>query len=288
VRIANRLGVPVTAGYHVQPENILYNIGIRSAWLADHLHRFFVNRLYNRCAAVVCPSPFAESELRRCGLRAPSVVISNGLTAQFRPQALARDPAWRDDFVVLMVSRLAREKRHDVVIKAVSLSRHAAQIRLVIIGKGPLKAAIAQMGSGLPQPPEMRTVPDEELIQLYRTADLLVHASEVELEGMSVLEALGCGLPVLVSDARTSAAKQFALDGRSLFRSGDPRSLAERLDYWIEHPEELKAARQLYIDLSQQFRIEESVRKLEDLYRQCVAAGRAGTPGVAPVQVHRA
>jgi hypothetical protein len=52
------------------------------------------------------------------------------------------------------------------------------------------------------------------------TADLFVHSSIVELESLSSLEAIGCGLTCLVSDSKYSAARQFALDERFLFTGG--------------------------------------------------------------------
>ncbi len=74
-------------------------------------------------------------------------------------------------------------------------------------------------------------------------ADLYVHAATVEVECMTVLEAMGCGLPLLIADSPKSATKQFALDDRSLFPCNDAQKLSEKIDYWVEHPAELKEVR---------------------------------------------
>jgi hypothetical protein len=66
-------------------------------------------------------------------------------------------------------------------------------------------------------------VPSDELPRYYSAADLFVHAAEVELEGMSVLEAMACGAPRLIARAPKSAASQFAPDPRYLFESGPPQ-----------------------------------------------------------------
>ena len=58
---------------------------------------------------------------------------------------------------------------------------------------------------------------------LMRSADLLVHAAEVELEGMVLLEALGTGLPALVAEAPLSAASTLAVSDDFRFPVGRRR-----------------------------------------------------------------
>ncbi len=266
VGIANEMGVPVVSGFHVQPENILYNIGIPSKMLARRLYRFFVKRVYNRTRAVICPSRFAQLQLQKYGLTAPSHVISNGIPNTFRPMKTCRDPKLMNRFNILSVGRLAKDKRHEVLIKALSLSRHRDEIQLIVTGEGPMKERLIEMGSILPNEPLFLYLPIDELIRLYNTADLYVHPSEVELESMSVLEAIACGLPPLISDSRISASSQFALDKRFLFKSNNVEDLTAKIDYWIEHKRDLAQARRRYIEFSKQFHIEESVKKLENIY----------------------
>ena len=52
------------------------------------------------------------------------------------------------------------------------------------------------------------------------------------------MEAFACGLVPVIADSPRSATPQFALDERSLFPAGDTDVLAERIDWWLEHPEE--------------------------------------------------
>jgi glycosyltransferase involved in cell wall biosynthesis len=67
----------------------------------------------------------------------PTEVISNGVPADFRPVPKGGTPDFGDRFVLLSVGRLAREKRHELVIDAVRHSRHRDRIQLVILGDGP-------------------------------------------------------------------------------------------------------------------------------------------------------
>ena len=58
--------------FHVQAEHLLYNIGVRNQGMVERVYRFFLRTMYDRSDHVICPSAFAEAELRTRGLKAPS------------------------------------------------------------------------------------------------------------------------------------------------------------------------------------------------------------------------
>jgi glycosyltransferase involved in cell wall biosynthesis len=268
VGLARRAGAPVVAAFHVQPQNLLYNVGLRSDALAEATYRLFLRAFFSRADAVVAPSDFARDELVRRGLRVPVEVISNGIAPGFAPRALARPARHEGKFLLAAVGRLAREKRLEVVVEGVRRARSAARIQLVLTGRGPEEERIRRLSATLPLPAEVAFVSDEEVVRLLCTADLLVHASEVELEGMAVLEALGCGTPALVADAPHSAARQFAPSPAFLFRPNDPDDLARRLDALVEAPGLLAAARARCLEAAPSYAFAESVRRVEALYER--------------------
>jgi len=276
MQLAHRLDTPVVAAHHVQPENALSNVGVHAHWLATAVNRTWVRTFYNRADAVICPSRFARAELRRAGLRAPAVVISNGVPERFRP--LAHRPS--EKFTLLTVGRLSAEKRQDVIVEAVGRSRHAAQLRLVIAGKGAFEDQLRSQASRTAAEVELGFVSDERLLALYQSADLAVHASEVELEGLVVLEAMHCGCPTLIADAPASAARQFAIDRRFLFPPGDAAELARRIDHWFEHREALAAERARTLEAIRPFSLEHSVDQLDGLYQALADPMRRAAGGL--------
>ncbi len=268
LRIARSLGKPVVTSFHVQPENMFYNVGLRSPRLVRAGYRFFLKHLYNLSDVVICPSLFGKKELIRHGLTSHATVVSNGILQKYHPVKVEKKPEFENRFVIFTVGRLAREKRHQLIIRAIAASRHAEDIQLVIAGDGPLKDDIIRAGHSLPHAPVVGYVSDSELIDYYNMADLYVHASEVELESLTVLEAMGCGLPPIISDAPTSATGQFALDDRFLFRNGDAASLTERIDFWYENREKLKASSKEYLKQAEAFRIENSLTRIMSVYHE--------------------
>ena len=193
-RIARRLNVAALAAFHAQPENITYNVGL--GWCppaAGLVYYIMYLSFYRRFKHIHCPSMFIAAQLRRHRYRAWLHVISNGVHPDFRPgdRPPARDG---DPFKILMVGRLSPEKRQDVLIRAAAQSRYAGRIQLYFAGCGPWEKKLRHMGEALTNPPVFGYYDMAELISLMRECDLYVHTSDVEIEGISCIEAFACGL----------------------------------------------------------------------------------------------
>ena len=272
---ARRARKPVIAAFHVQPENALLNVGISSAPLTKAVYRFWVDRLYGKADAVVCPTKFAEAKLRSYGLEAPTIVISNGIPPDVTALALttpAPAPAGAGDpFVIMTAGRFAKEKRQADIIEAVRRCRHAARVQLVIAGDGPEKETLTRLARQLPRPAQVGFLPREQLLERLRSADLYVHASEVELEGIAVLEAIGSGVPALIAVSPESAASELAIDDAFRFTARNVDELAARLDALIESPSERARARELYAARAAELDFERSLSKLSGLYAGVVS-----------------
>lgn len=273
-RLADALGVPSTAAFHVQPENVTYSLGVgRVGPLNDLVYAAF-RPFYDRFGHVHCPSRFIAAELRAHGYRASLHVVSNGVDARFAPRRLPKSADLADRFVIAMTGRLSREKRQDVLVDAVRRSRHAGRIQLVLAGRGPLAERYAQQGATLPHPPRVGFLAQDELRDVLAMSDLYVHAADAEIEAIGCLEAVATGLVPVISDSRASATGQFALDERSLFHAGDAADLARRIDYWIEHDDERARMGPAYAEVGREHALDVCVPQIEDMLRQAVVESR--------------
>jgi glycosyltransferase involved in cell wall biosynthesis len=233
-RWAARRGVPVVYTNHYLPVNVspaYQPPGLGTAFYA------WVTGFANRCGQVTAPSATARALLAGRGLRAPSLVISNGADvtgyapgpADERLRDRYRLP--RDRPLILSVSRLSPEKRIGVLLEAAA--RLTVPAHMVIAGTGPaerrLRARAARLGlAGRVSFPGF--VPGADLPGLYRLADVFATASQAELQGLTTMDAMASGLPVVAADA--CALGELVDHGRTgfLFRPGDAGDLAARLD----------------------------------------------------------
>src|SRR6185503_2126193 len=108
---ARALRKPVVASLHVQPENFLRNMGIRSRRVSHAVFRWWVRKFYEHVDTVVCPTAFAEQIVRAAGLTVPTLVVSNGYSPDLHERRAVREPRHRGYFLIAMVGRFAAEKR---------------------------------------------------------------------------------------------------------------------------------------------------------------------------------
>ena len=96
-------------------------------------------------------------------------------------------------------------------------------------------------------------------------ADLYVHPAEIEIEAISCLEAIACGKVPLIADSPRSATRYFALTEKNLFHYNDPANLAEKMDWWLEHPQERQQCSKDYLGYARQFDFDVCMRAMEQL-----------------------
>lgn len=271
-KIAEKMGIPCSAAFHLQPENITYNIGLgRFNWVSSLIYAYFRTAFYHKFDHIHCPSPFIAAQLEKHHYKAKLHVISNGVDEDFRPRQVEKPAALQDKFCILMVGRFAPEKRQDVLIKAIAASKYAGRIQLFLAGQGPCEKKLRRLGEKLPHKPVLKFYQKSELIGLMNRCDLYVHASDVEIEAISCIEAFSCGLVPVIADSRKSATPQFALDERSLFKAGSAASLAEKIDYWIEHPAERQAMSARYARLGEKYGIARSIARTERMFKEAIS-----------------
>ena len=83
------------------------------------------------------------------------------------------------------------------------MSRHAGDIQLVIAGTGPLKQYLKfRAGRLLARKADIGFHKHADMPDLLRSGDLFVHCSIADIESVSVIEAMACGLVPVRADRR--------------------------------------------------------------------------------------
>ncbi|GAB5371143.1 hypothetical protein AAMO2058_001554300 [Amorphochlora amoebiformis] len=99
--------------------------------------------------------------------------------------------------IFLMVQRLAPEKDTHRIFPALHELKGKLDYHLVIVGHGPSEEPLKELAKGLDVTFLGRQA-NSSLPPLYRAADVFVTCSRSETYGLTVLEALACGTPVVM------------------------------------------------------------------------------------------
>jgi len=281
VKIANKLGKPLTATYHLHPENITNSLGPLRYWkgLNRTILRCMCNLVFNHCCFVQCPTENVLDRLRRYHIQSRLEVISNGIIPDpcIRPQVMPDD---YDDpnhpLKVLYIGRLSKEKDQPTLLEAMRYSAFAKRIQLIFAGIGPDAERIEKLAQKLYEEgilkyrPEFRFEDRDGLRKLAAEADLCAHCATIEVEGLSIMEAMQQGVVPVIAQGRYSGTSQFALDRRSVFPEKNPEALANRIDYWLARPKERWETGQRYVKHMEQYDISKSVEKLVDMFQYAI------------------
>jgi len=216
-------------------------------------------------ARFVVPSAFARSKLIEGGLPPGKVVV--------KPNFVDPDPgvgAHRGEFA-LFVGRLNPEKGVETLLRA---WRHLPNVRLRIVGDGPLREHVVQTTAALPNVEYLGPLAAADAQAQIADAAVLVFPSEwYETFGLVMVEAFAHGTPVIAADV--GGIREIVEPGRTgaVFAPGDPEHLAHQVERAFEAPDELTrmghAARQTYLD---RYTAERAYAHLLDVY---AAAGAA-------------
>lgn len=131
----------------------------------------------------------------------------------------------------------------DVLARAfVKVARQRPEVSLLLLGggsQGPLIRQILASAGLLDQVSFTGQISQKELPRFYRLADVYISPSHVDGSSVSLMEALACGLPCLVSNI--PANMEWVSEGQNgwLFPDGDDAALAQKILAALEQRDSL-------------------------------------------------
>ena len=240
VSYARKHNIPIVTTEHNQPEVLTSSFKLPELLQKPFnalLYSYFRNR-QSKSDFVTMPTEQAiRNLLNKHEFGVPVAAVSNGVDlANFRPGKVAaaiyeKYGISKDKRIVLYVGRIDPEKRVETVISAFKKARKfVSKAELVIVGDGVDKARLEQIYSrddasirflGRVLPPD--------LYELYRIGEVFVTASEIETQGIVLIEAAAVGLPLIAVDK--GAVGEVCINGRNGFlcRPKDEEQISEAI-----------------------------------------------------------
>lgn len=236
---ARARGVPSTVWAHERIDGVLRAFApvLPTRLLADLWNR----STHPRFDRVIATTAFAAEEFERIGavniFRLPLGVDLDA----FHPSN--RDYASREallgpgnDVLLVLCSRLSREKRPDLAMGALRwLRSRGVAARLVVMGSGPLEASMRKAARHLPMT-MLGHVSDVRMVSaVMANADVVIAPGPIETFGLAALEAMASGSSVVVS--RTSALAELVTGSAGQAVAPSPSAIGEAVLTQLLRPE---------------------------------------------------
>ena len=208
--IARELKIPVIHTYHTQYEDYVHYIA-KGMLIRPSMVKYLVRGFLHDVDGVICPSEIVRDLLSKYKVKVEKRVIPTGIElAKFeRPEIKEENLASlrsklgikEDEKMLLSLSRISYEKNIQAVLVAFAqVLKEEDKVKLVVAGDGPyldsLKEQVVQLQiqdqvifTGMIAP--------SETALYYKSADFFISASTSETQGLTYLESLASGTPVI-------------------------------------------------------------------------------------------
>ncbi len=179
----------------------------------------------------------------------------------------ARSNPWKDYQLLKRVAGQVRSLMGDHVI-------------LLVVGD-PLSGELAEEDDVWFAPP---TIQPEQLALYYSAADIYVHATHVETFGLTIVEAMASGIPVIAT--RIAAIPELVVDGRTgyLTPPGDSTDMANRIVEILNNNDLQQSLGNAALEFAKRFDVNRTVEAYLQWYYEILAEDRESQ---GPMQMYR-
>lgn len=208
-RIHKKTGAPLIHTYHTLYEQYVQYI-MKIGRVSEKMVATMTNYVLRYVDLIVVPTNKVKLQLEDYGVRKKLAIIPTGidmtkysqvLSEQQRQNLLVQYQIPQDVTVFLSVCRLGYEKNvKEIIQHFYELSKKTTDIFLLIVGDGPARQELEEQVAMLNMTDKVcftGAIARSEIWQYYQLGDIFVSASTSETQGLTYVEALASGLPLL-------------------------------------------------------------------------------------------
>lgn len=211
--MAKELKIPILHTYHTIYEDYTHYV-TRSKSLdrrAKAVVRGFTRRCCNNVTQVVVPTNKTKELLQNYNVYRDIEIVPTGISlSKFKPENYSKSEIEvlrndyhinEDDKVLLYLGRISKEKNIIEIIEAMPKYMQIHEnVKFVIVGNGPDKENLSRRVSELGLSNRIIFTgeqPWDTIAMYYQLGDVFVSASQSETQGLTYIEAMAGGLPVV-------------------------------------------------------------------------------------------
>ena len=208
--IARELRIPVIHTYHTQYEDYVHYIA-KGMLIRPSMVKYLVRGFLRDVDGVICPSEIVRDLLSKYKVKVEKRVIPTGIElAKFERPEIKQENLQElrsklgiqeDEKMLLSLSRISYEKNIQAVLDAFAeVLKEEDKVKLVVAGDGPYLDSLKEQAVKLNLQKHViftGMIAPSETALYYKAADFFISASTSETQGLTYLESLASGTPVI-------------------------------------------------------------------------------------------
>lgn len=228
------------------------------------------------CDLIITMGSRAVTFFRQRGVTSACHVVAGGINAS---TFVSSSPSEREHaaYDAVLVARLVPIKSIDIFVRAIAeLAAARPNVTAAIVGDGPLREPLERLARDLGIADRITFTGQQRDVQHWlRQSRVFVLTSQSEGLALSLMEAMTCGLPAVVS--HVGDLSDLVTDGVNGFLvvERDPRAFARRLAALLDNPPQYHAFAEAARQAARRYEIPETVRLWDRVLR---GADRSETP----------
>lgn len=208
--VAKALRIPVVHTYHTQYEDYV-NYFANGKIIRPSMIKPILKSYLKEIDGLVCPSPIVSNLIDDYQIDIPKRIIPTGIELEkYVRDDISQEEILslkdqlgiqEDETFLLSLSRISFEKNIQAIIKQMpDVLAANSKVKLVIVGDGPYLDDLKDMASALELDENIiftGMVAHEQVSLFYKACDFFVSASTSETQGLTYIESLATGKPII-------------------------------------------------------------------------------------------
>ena len=273
--VARRVNAPIVHTYHTVYEDYTHYFS-KSDIVGYNIVKLFSKIILNHTQSVIAPTDKVKKLLFNYKINKPIYIVPTGIDlkkyfAQVPLNLIIEKKAQLgiplENLVLIYVGRLAKEKNLNELVAFMN-NLEIDNISLLIVGDGPERYELetyAQSFSNSSNIIFAGRVDRDDVNEYYQLADIFVSASTSETQGLTYIEALANGVPLLCR--KDDCLNDVLYNYENGFQYTSYIEFQTFLKYFIAN-KELKIKYELFArEVAQRFSKEKFAESIEKIYR---------------------
>lgn len=274
-KIAKKLTMPVVHTYHTMYEDYTHYFS-PSKRVGIHAVKEFIRFVSEHVDEMIVPTTKISNIFSEYNLSCPVTVIPTGINLKKFDSKDSDNSNLKselgiteNDLVMVSVGRVSQEKNIEEIIRYIKEDA-LTNVKLIIVGDGPQKEHLEEIVKDLEIEKYVKftgMIDHSQVQNYYRIADIFVSASKSETQGLTYIEALASGTPILckTDDCLIDVLEE----GKNGFSFNDAKDFSKNLEKF-RNKELLQEMSTIAKESTKKFDKDTFAKTMQDFYTKAI------------------